>query len=342
MTWELREGDCLDPVTGLASLPDGSVDVVITDPPYSERVHARLGREGRSDGHDVRRPLEFGHLTSAQAEAVAQQCARVAKRWCLFFGDEFTSVDWRLAAEQAGCEYVRTGAWVKNDPMPQMTGDRPAPGWESIVIVHAPGRVGRMRWNGGGRSAVWMTNVSNNRGRSENRHPAQKPEDLMERLVEQFSDPGETILDPYAGSGTTCVAAIRLGRNFIGWEKDPKYAEVARRRLSAAREQLVIAPRGPKPKQGGAVVKERRKPGRPRKELCAEAVQLVRFWCGAHARTACTRGLILRRLVPGMAWETVFMRVTNVYRQVEREVAQADARRPKFTIVPHAVEKPRG
>lgn len=84
----------------------------------------------------------------------------------------------------------------------------------------------------------------------------------------------------------------------------------------------------------------RRKPGRPRKELSAEAWGLVRFWCGGgHTRTACTRGLIKRRLVPGMAWETVFMRVTDVYRQVEREVASFNR---GGGIVPHDVEKPRG
>jgi len=65
-----------------------------------------------------------------------------------------------------------------------------------------------------------------------------KPPALMESLVRDFTDPGELICDPFAGSGTTGVACLRLGRRFIGWERDPKYHAVAVKRLRAAREQL--------------------------------------------------------------------------------------------------------
>jgi DNA modification methylase len=62
----------------------------------------------------------------------------------------------------------------------------------------------------------------------------------MEAMVRDFTDRGETILDPFAGSGTTGVAAIRNGRNFIGWEKDPKYHAIADRRLRGTKEQLEL------------------------------------------------------------------------------------------------------
>jgi site-specific DNA-methyltransferase (adenine-specific) len=62
----------------------------------------------------------------------------------------------------------------------------------------------------------------------------------MEILVRLFSDRGELIADPFTGSGTTGVAALRLGRRFLGWEMDPRYAAMARKRLEAAREQLVF------------------------------------------------------------------------------------------------------
>jgi DNA modification methylase len=71
-------------------------------------------------------------------------------------------------------------------------------------------------------------------------HQTQKPLALMELLVRLFSDKGELILDPFAGSGTTGVAAIRLGRRFLAWETNPEYAAIARRRLEAAREQLEL------------------------------------------------------------------------------------------------------
>ena len=70
----------------------------------------------------------------------------------------------------------------------------------------------------------------------------EKPLSLMEKLIRDFTDPGDLILDPFAGSGTTGVAAIRLGRRFIGWERDPKYHAIAVKRLEDAKEQFEIFP----------------------------------------------------------------------------------------------------
>lgn len=73
----------------------------------------------------------------------------------------------------------------------------------------------------------------------------------MEALVADFTDSGETVLDPFAGSGTTGVACLRLGRNFIGWEKDTWYHSAAMRRLAGTREQLGLLERPrAKAKQG--------------------------------------------------------------------------------------------
>ena len=69
-------------------------------------------------------------------------------------------------------------------------------------------------------------------------HTTQKPLDLLEALGADFTDPGELVLDPFAGSGTTGVACRRLGRRFIGWERDAKYAAIAEKRIAGTREQL--------------------------------------------------------------------------------------------------------
>jgi len=234
----VRLGDCLDPVSGLASLPDRSVDHVITDPPYSEHVHRNLGNEGRSDGARSRDPLTFDAMTDEMAIALAREMARTVRRWILIFGDERVMPTWRHAFQAAAIEYVRTGVWVKTDGMPQMSGDRPAAGVEWIMIGHAPRVSGRMKWNGGGRPAVWTGPAKGSGVKRE--HPTQKPLWLMEALVRDFTDPGEVIVDPFAGSGTTGVACKRLGRGFIGWERDPKYHAIAERRIRDAKEQLEI------------------------------------------------------------------------------------------------------
>ena len=108
---------------------------------------------------------------------------------------------------------------------------------DDITIAHPKGR---KRWNGGGKPGVWTHAVVQNRSghRGDRLHTAQKPIELMLGLVADFTDPGDTILDCYAGSGTTGVAAVRLGRHFVGVEqKGPgskeDYVAIARERLAA-------------------------------------------------------------------------------------------------------------
>lgn len=247
MSFDLRLGDCLDPVTGLASLPDKSVDHVICDPPYAEKVHAAsrrgaiehepgTGRAAFSRNVD----LGFESLRQTVREEAAGHFGRLARRWVAVFCDVESSHLWSADLSTFGdLEPVRVMAWIKVGGTPQFTGDRPAVGFEAISLAHPKGR---KRWNGGGRQGVYSVPIVLSRGgdNEERVHTTQKPVALMEKLIRDFSDPGETILDPFAGSGTTGVAAIRLGRKFIGWERDPRYHAIACKRLQAAREQLEL------------------------------------------------------------------------------------------------------
>lgn len=245
----LIHGDCRDILPQLVS-----VDHVITDPPYARDVYLRM-RNPDSGGGDragvaapaMRRaamtrgnPKQAGPMPRLEKlaagdigviddmlEAVALEVGRLAKRWAIVFSDAETTWRWRAELEQAGLRYVRTGAWVKPDAMPQMSGDRPAVGFEPCTICHAQGP---MKWNGGGKQALWTYYIAKGNKRPD--HPCPKPEGLMCELVTQFTDAGETILDPFAGSGTTLFAAKRLGRRAIGIEVSEQYAEVAAKRLS--------------------------------------------------------------------------------------------------------------
>lgn len=97
-----------------------------------------------------------------------------------------------------------------------------------MAILHRIG--GRMKWNGGGHRAVWTVNKENGP------HPTMKPLALIEEWVRLFSNPDDLVLDPFMGSGTSGVAAVRLGRRFVGVEKDPAYFEIAKARISEAIE----------------------------------------------------------------------------------------------------------
>lgn len=71
-------------------------------------------------------------------------------------------------------------------------------------------------------------------------HPNEKPVGLMEKLITVCSSPGDTVLDPFMGSGTTGVACVKLGRNFIGIEIDPTYFAIAQKRIAAAQLQMTL------------------------------------------------------------------------------------------------------
>lgn len=198
-----------------------NVDHIITDAPYSEQV-AKGSRTAKNTGPlDPKAFIGF----SISEEALRDLIASIpALRWAVIF------CDWKHGAAlekvpPAGWRFVREGCWSKPNGAPQFTGDRPAPGWEAISILHIEG--GKMRWNGGGRRAVWEYPVERQNG-----HPTPKPLPLMLELVSLFTDPGETILDPFMGSGTTLRAAKDLGRKAIGIELEEKYCEIAARRMS--------------------------------------------------------------------------------------------------------------
>lgn len=229
MSWTLHRGSCLDAVTGLASLADKSIDVTVMDPPYEEAAHTQGRRsQGRVNGAGrevVAVPLPFAAITETERDATAFHAARVTRRWVLVFCQVEGAPKWAAALVAGGLQYVRTMVWIKPDGQPQLTGDRPGMGYESIVVAH---RAGRKRWNGGGKCGVFSYNKTDG---SNHPHPTTKPLPLMLELVRLFSDPGETILDPFAGSGSTGVACGQLGRDFIGWELDENYHAIAERRL---------------------------------------------------------------------------------------------------------------
>ena len=222
-------------------------DHFIADPPYSEHVHGavrssvmRENDRGGRYGADVRRNVDlgFGSLTEELRYFLATEAARLTRRWVLVFSDTEGAHLWAEELEAAGLDYVRTGAWIKRGSTPQFSGDRPASGHESITICHPKGR---KRWNGGGSHAVWDVPIVLNRARadkSERVHPTQKPLVLMAQLVEQFTDPGELILDAVAGSGTTGVAAKRLGRRAVLIEEQEAHCESAAIRLQNEQPQL--------------------------------------------------------------------------------------------------------
>ena len=210
----IYHGDCRDVLPKLEQ-----VDSVVMDPPYDAITHA--GARTSKGGTVHRQEIDFDPVGTDLWFVSPLLC--LSRRWVVAFCALEQLASYQIAAGLP--RYVRSGVWRRHSG-PQFTGDRPAQAAEGIAIMH---REGRKRWRRGGESGWWQAVVVNG---PERVHPTQKPEALMSDIVADFSDMGETVLDPFMGSGTTLVAAKRLGRKAIGIELEEKYCEIAARRLS--------------------------------------------------------------------------------------------------------------
>lgn len=239
MTWVLHAGSCLGR-NAMTCMADRSVDVVIMDPPFEAEAHTRRRRvtTGKGRARAVRhQPHDFPPITPELRRRAALQVARLARRWIVVKCQPEAAHLWRADLELGGAEYHGPGAWVKADAKPNYGGDGPsASGYEALVICHAPRAKGvRKRWNGGGKAAIYTypkgVYQEGVNGQVKKLHSAQTPLAFARELVRDFSDPGEIVLDPFAGVGTLGVAARAEGRLFIGWEVRKKWAVIGQRRI---------------------------------------------------------------------------------------------------------------
>lgn len=202
MTVTLHLGDCLDFLPTIAG-----ADVVITDPPFGTGERLRVDGEFANSRQewDV---WDLGWLNFLDGLPVAFFCPpqRIAG------GFQYTN---------------RLFAWVSANPIAKKDVS-PRYGIQHILARGPfPVRYG----------LDWFKHRSNIQTPE---HPHQKPLPVMRWLVETMSEYGDTILDPFMGSGSTGVAAVQLGRNFIGIEKNRNYFKIAQKRIEAAQAQMVM------------------------------------------------------------------------------------------------------
>jgi len=215
----LYHGDCREV---LAAMDDRSVDCVITDPPYDAWTHTGA-KTNKGKGHGVK-AIHFEPFTHERQIETFAELGRITRRWVVSTLATSTAFQIDLCPPP-GLRCLRVGVWVKPNPMPQISADRPGQGWEPIVFLHRADT--KPAWNGGGKSGVWTFPVQQGEG-----HPTVKPLPMVADWVRLFTDPGDLILDPFAGSGTTLRAAKDEGRRAIGVELEERYCEIAAKRLA--------------------------------------------------------------------------------------------------------------
>lgn len=225
----LYHGDAREALTEMG---DRSVDCVITDPPYDARTHsmARSNSTRNSLSGKGSRTLSGGSLVRFEAWDHAAQVAffaelgRVTRRWVI--SNLATDTAFRFELDPPpGLRVLRIGAWVKTNPMPMLAADRPAMGWEPLAYMHRDDL--KPSWNGGGRAANFYLPTSQGSG-----HPTQKPLGMVSDWVRLFTDPGDLVYDPCAGSGTTLRACKDEGRRCIAWEVREDFCEMTAKRLT--------------------------------------------------------------------------------------------------------------
>lgn len=233
-------GDCLEILPTL-----DHVDHVISDPPYEKEAHKKMRRTKRNLQKGENADLDFAMITDSMRDDVARHGVRLSDGWLLLFCQAEAVGLWRDAIEAANGRYKRSMIWVKPDSSPQFNGQMPAMGYESMTLAWCGN--GYSSWNGGGGRGVFTHPV--NVGR-DGRHPTEKPLPLMLQLIELFTDPGQLVLDPFMGSGTTGLACLMRGRRFIGIEQKRDYFDVACERLDKAMAQGdMFRAAMPKPRQ---------------------------------------------------------------------------------------------
>ena len=235
-------GDCV-PVMGM--LPPASVHCIFADPPYNLQLRGELRRPDDSlvDGvdDDWDRFSDFAAYDAFTREWLSE-CRRLLRKdgtiWVIGAYHNIFRVGAIL--QELGFWILNDVVWRKSNPMPNFRGRRFTNAHETLIWA-ARGRDSRYRFNYQAMKALnddlqmrsdWLLPLCTGPERLRNQHglklhPTQKPEALLHRVLLASTAPGDVVLDPFLGTGTTAAVAKRLQRHFIGIERHPAYAEAA-------------------------------------------------------------------------------------------------------------------
>ncbi|EGF96260.1 modification methylase CcrMI [Brevundimonas diminuta ATCC 11568] len=256
----ILRGDCIEVLKGL---PDKSVDMVFADPPYNLQLGGDLLRPDNSKVDAVDDDWDkFDSFAAYDAftRAWLGECRRVLKdEGSLWVIGSYHNI-FRLGAamQDLGFWVLNDIIWRKSNPMPNFKGTRFTNAHETLIWAAKSREQKRYTFNYDALKAFnedtqmrsdWTLALctGGERLKDENgdkAHPTQKPEALLHRVLLSASRVGDVVLDPFFGTGTTGAAAKRLGRRFIGIERDETYAKLAEKRIKAvipaAPEDLVV------------------------------------------------------------------------------------------------------
>ncbi|MDB5623933.1 MAG: site-specific DNA-methyltransferase, partial [Devosia sp.] len=257
-------GDCIDHMN---SLPAGSVDLVFADPPYNLQLEAGLTRPDQSrvdavddDWDKFDSFAHYDRFTRAWLAAARRVLKPDGALWVI--GSYHNIFRVGAALQDLDFWMLNDVIWRKANPMPNFRGTRFTNAHETLIWA-ARGQKSRVTFN---YEALKLANddtqmrsdwlfplcTGNERLKGEDEgkvHPTQKPEALLFRILNATTKPGDIVLDPFFGTGTTGAVARKLGRHFIGIEREEIYVAAARSRIAAIRPGVFEALQSVTPKR---------------------------------------------------------------------------------------------
>ena len=259
---QIIQGDCL---AAMARLPDACVDLIFADPPYNLQLSGSLTRPDQSVVNGVDDAWDqFSSFAAYDAftKEWLTQARRVLKPdgaiWVIGSYHNIFRVGATL--QDLGFWILNDVIWRKTNPMPNFRGRRLTNAHETLIWAGRSAEARGYTFNYETLKAAnedvqlrsdWTFPICTGAERIKDAdgvkaHPTQKPEGLLHRILVATSKPGDVILDPFFGTGTTGVVAKRLGRHFIGIEREAAYVKVARARIAdvtPAPDDLIAPPK---------------------------------------------------------------------------------------------------
>ena len=230
--------DCF---TLLPNIPNESVDLILIDPPY-EISRPTNFQSGEKTGRDVDRfriSMDFGEWDKnfTGLNTVIKEGYRILKKGgtCICFYDLWKIETLKNIYENNKYKQIRFIEWLKTNPVPINSKINYLSNAREVAVSAI--KVSKPTFNSSYDNAIYQFPICRDKGRF---HPTQKPLDLMKELILKHSNENDVVLDCFAGSCTTGVAAYQLNRNFIGCEIDSNYYNQSLERLQDENIQITI------------------------------------------------------------------------------------------------------
>jgi len=244
---KILQGDCIEV---LKSLPSKSVDVIFADPPYNMQLKDSLHRPDQSEVagvHDAWDQFSSFAVYDAFTHAWLEQAQRVLKdNGTIWVIGSYHNI-FRVGNTMQNLDYwiLNDIIWRKTNPMPNFKGTRFTNAHETLIWAAKSADKAGYTFNYNAMKVLnddvqmrsdWTLPICSGKERikvgDKKAHSTQKPESLLFRVILASTKPGDVVLDPFFGSGTTGAVAKRLGRNYIGIERESDYIKVAKKRIA--------------------------------------------------------------------------------------------------------------